>query len=185
MKMARMPQSLFARTAWLIGSTFGLYLAIVWMALGWAVIAPAARDAGHTLAARVRESLRLYQQQRPLPESVVLLAPAQTPVRAPFAGFVLSYYLESVRKRVEDEIPGGVAVIVRATGPSEIWVKTPALDGHWLRMTWEVARPEAPLAALFAMLGAAALGGLAEDVTRWQARLPATDEDGGGPHDGA
>lgn len=152
-----LPQSLFARTALLFAAAFSLYFAMGWTALVWTVIVPAAHASGHQLAERVQESLRASQQQTSLPEGATLVTQPQEPDEAAFAGFAFSYYLAAVGREIEAEIPGSQTVVVKAAGPSEIWVRTPRLHGQWLRLTWETTRPEAPLTALLMMVGGAAL----------------------------
>jgi two-component system osmolarity sensor histidine kinase EnvZ len=151
-----LPQSLFARTALLIGATILVFSAIAWQAIIWTAVVPSAEAAAALLTQRANQAIAARQTGAPLPEGVRFEALAPTPMEPRPASLAVRTYMERVRSRLIVNFASPEAHIHRNSAPSEIWLRTPQTPDTWLVLSWHITGPGAPLAALL-VLGVAAL----------------------------
>jgi two-component system, OmpR family, osmolarity sensor histidine kinase EnvZ len=165
------PRSLFARTALLIGVALALFAAIAWQAILWSSLEPAADGAVHGLTLTARSALQARQEGASPPPNARFETSAP-PARRLLRGPAFGAYLESVRAGVQAVLHSPEARVTRVA-PCEIWVRLPEDPQVWLVMTWRVAGPKAPLAALGILAAAAAivLAGAAISARRLTAPL--------------
>jgi len=159
-----LPQSLFARTALLIASTLAVFSVIAWQAIVWTTLLPAAQLATTVLTQRANEAIVARRTGQPLPESTRFEATAPLIMEPRYAGVAVRTYVEMIRAKLQANLDAPEARIHRYTGPPEIWVRTREVPDAWLVLSWRIAGPRAPLAALsviavaaLLVLGAAAL----------------------------
>jgi two-component system osmolarity sensor histidine kinase EnvZ len=100
-------------------------------------------------------ALQARQDGTALPANVRFETASPPPPRI-IHGPAFSSYIESVRAGVQAAMQSP-EVHVSRLAPSEIWVKVPAAPQPWLVMTWRVAGPKAPLAALSILAAAAVI----------------------------
>jgi two-component system osmolarity sensor histidine kinase EnvZ len=74
-----------------------------------------------------------------------------------YAGVAIRTYVETVRAKLQANLDAPEARIHRYTGPPEIWVRTREVPDAWLVLSWRIAGPRAPLAAVSVMAAAALL----------------------------
>jgi two-component system osmolarity sensor histidine kinase EnvZ len=158
------PQSLFARTALLIACTLAVFSIIAWQAIVWTTLLPAAQLATTVLTQRANEAIAARRTGQPLPESTRFETTAPLIMEPRYAGVAVRTYVETVRAKLQANLDAPEARIHRYTGPPEIWVRTREVPDAWLVLSWRIAGPRAPLAAVsviataaLLVLGAAAL----------------------------
>ena len=154
--MRLQPQSLFARTALLIGGTIVVFSIIAWQAIVWTAIEPAAELAAPLLTQRAQAAIAARHAGQPPPEGTRFetVVPARMELR--FRGFAFQAYVETIRTKLQANLHASDIHIHRLAGPSEIWLRTPEVPDAWLVLSWRIADPKAPFAAL-GVLGAAAI----------------------------
>lgn len=173
--MKLMPQSLFARTGLLIGGTIVVFSIIAWQAIIWTAIEPAAELAAPLLTQRAQAAIAARRAGRPLPEGTRFEAAAPTMMEPRLRGFAFRAYVDTIRTKLQINLRPSEIHIHRLADPSEIWLRTPEVPDAWLVLSWRIADPKAPFAAL-GVLGAAALlalGGAAFSARRLTAPLAA------------
>jgi two-component system, OmpR family, osmolarity sensor histidine kinase EnvZ len=169
------PQSLFARTALLIGGTIMVFSIIAWQAIVWTAIEPAAELAVPLLTQRAQAAISARRGGQPPPEGTRFETVAPTTMEPRLRGFAFRAYVETIRTKLQANLRASEIRIHRLAGPSEIWLRTPEAPDAWLVLSWRIADPKAPFAAL-GLLGAAALlalGGAAFSARRLTAPLAA------------
>jgi two-component system osmolarity sensor histidine kinase EnvZ len=163
------------RTAILIGGTILVFSIVAWQAIVWTTIEPAAELAAPLLTQRAQAAISARRVGQPSPAGTRFAseAPAATELRLP--GFAFRVYVETIRTKLQANLRASEIRIHRLAGPSEIWVRTPDVPDAWLVLSWRIADPNAPFAAL-GVLGAAALlalGGAAFSARHLSAPLAA------------
>jgi two-component system osmolarity sensor histidine kinase EnvZ len=150
------PRSLFARTALLIACTLLAFSVIAWQAIVWTTLVPSAELASAMLTQRAAQAITARRAGARLPEGARFeaAAPDTAPPRVP--GLALRTYMEAVRVKLLASTDAREAHVHRFTGPPEIWLRTQEFPGDWLVLSWRIAGPRAPLAAL-GILGVATL----------------------------
>jgi len=169
------PQSLFARTALLIGGTILVFSIIAWQAIVWTAIEPASELAVPLLTQRANAAITARYVGQPPPEGTRFETDAPTTMEPRLRGFAFRAYVETIRTKLQVNLRASEIRIHRLAGPSEIWLRTPEVPDAWLVLSWRIADPKAPFAAL-GVLGAAALlalGGAALSARRLTAPLAA------------
>lgn len=169
------PQTLFGRTAALIASTLLGFSLIAWQAVVWSLIVPAADLTAEVLQQHAQAALAARREGRTTPPETRFeaAAPPVTPRRV--GGYAYAVYVETVRHNLQAALHSPDVRVVRLAAPSEIWVKVPDEPNRWLVLTWRLAGPRTPLAAI-GVLGAGALivlGGAAFFARRLTAPLAA------------
>ena len=173
--MKWVPQSLFARTALLLGGTIIVFSIIAWQAIVWTAIEPAAELAAPLLTQRAQAAIVARSVGQPPPEGTRFETVAPTTMEPLLRGFAFRAYVETIRSKLQVNLRATEIRIHRLAGPSEIWLRTPEVPDAWLVLSWRIADPKAPFAAL-GVLGAAALlalGGAAFSARRLTAPLAA------------
>ena len=165
--MRLLPQSLFVRTALLLAGTILVFAILAWQAVIWTAIGPAAELAAPLLTQRANAAIAARRTGQPLPEGTRFEAVAPESAEPRLRGFAFRTYVETIQARLQTSLHTTDIRIHRLAGPSEIWLQTPDLKDAWLVLTWRLADPKAPLAAL-ALLTAAAL--LVVGVSAFSAR---------------
>jgi two-component system osmolarity sensor histidine kinase EnvZ len=170
-----LPQSLFARTALLIGGTIMVFSIIAWQAIVWTAIEPAAELAAPLLTQRAQAAITARRIGQLPPEGTRFETEAPTTMEPRLRGFAFRAYVETIRTKLQANLRASEIRIHRLAGPSEIWLRMPEVPDAWLVLSWRIADPKAPFAAL-GVLGAAAilaLGGAAFSARRLTAPLAA------------
>lgn len=173
--MRLLPQSLFVRTALLLAGTILVFAILAWQAVIWTAIGPAAELAAPLLTQRANAAIAARRAGQPLPEGTRFETAAPEAAEPRLRGFAFRTYVETIQARLQTSLHTTDIRIHRLAGPSEIWLQTPDVKDAWLVLTWRLADPKAPLAAL-ALLTAAALlvlGGAALSARRLTAPLAA------------
>jgi two-component system, OmpR family, osmolarity sensor histidine kinase EnvZ len=146
--VSRAPPSLFARTALLIACTLLAFSIIAWQAIVWTTLVPSAELASAMLTQRATQAINARRNGARLPEGARFEATAPQTVPPRFAALALRTYLEAVRVKLLADTGAREAHVHRFTGPPEIWLRTQEFPGEWLVLSWRIAGPRAPLAAL-------------------------------------
>jgi two-component system, OmpR family, osmolarity sensor histidine kinase EnvZ len=152
----RTPRSLFARTALLIACTLLAFSVIAWQAIVWTTLVPSAELAGAMLTQRTAQAIAARRAGAPLPDGARFESTAPDRVPPRFATLALRTYMEAVRAKLLANTDALEAHIHRFAAPPEIWLRTREFPGEWLVLSWRIAGPGAPLAALY-ILGVATL----------------------------
>jgi two-component system osmolarity sensor histidine kinase EnvZ len=167
------PRSLFGRTAVLIASTLLVFSIVAWQAMILTVVLPAAQLTVHVLTQRAQAAVaaRRTGQAMPLETRFESQGPASAAPR--FRGFAYGAYVETIRQDLATALHSSDVRINRLAAPSEIWVKLPDGSNDWLVLSWRLAGPKAPLAALGVLAVGAliVLGGAALSARRLTAPL--------------
>jgi len=169
------PQSLFARTALLIAGTILVFSIIAWEGIVWTAIEPAAELAAPLLTQRANAAIAARRAGQPPPDGTrfEVVAPAMMEPR--LRGFAFRAYVDKIRTKLQASLGTTDIHIHRLAGPSEIWLRSREVPDAWLVLSWRIADPKAPLAAL-GLLGATAilvLGAAALSARRLTAPLAA------------
>jgi two-component system osmolarity sensor histidine kinase EnvZ len=151
-----LPQSLFVRTALLLAGTILVFAILAWQAVIWTAIGPAAELAAPLLTQRAHAAIAARRAGQPLPEGTRFETVAPESAEPRLRGFAFRTYVETIQARLHTNLHTTDIRIHRLAGPSEIWLQTPDLKDAWLVLTWRLADPKAPMAAL-GLLAAAAL----------------------------
>jgi len=154
--MRLVPQSLFVRTALLIAGTILVFSIIAWQAIVWTAIVPAAELATSVLTQRANAAIAARRTGQAPPEGTRFEDIAPATMESRFRGLSFRAYVEAIRAKLQANLNSPELRIRRLTGPSELWVRTREFPDTWLVLSWRIADPKAPLAAL-GVLGAAAL----------------------------
>ena len=167
------PRSLFARTALLIGAALALFALIAWQCIVWSALGPAADATVSTLTRMAGSAVHARRVGAALPPNTrfeTSTPPSPRLIRGP----AFSSYIESVRAGVQAALHSPEVRVVHLA-PSEIWVRLPDDPQVWLVMSWRVAGPKAPLAAMIVLATAAVivLTGAAFSARRLTAPLAA------------
>ena len=151
------PRSLFGRTAMLIAGTLLLYSIIAWQVIVWSVVEPASALTVQILKQRAEAALAVRGTARPAPAETRFETAAPDDVARPlFHGLAYGAYVERIRENLQKELHAPDVRVGRLAAPSEIWVRMPEAPDAWLVLTWHLAGPKAPIAAL-SVLAAGAL----------------------------
>lgn len=164
--MSGWPRTLFGRTSVLIAATLAVFTILVWQVTMWTAIVPAAGLSANMLAQRTVSAVAAYRSGNALPEGARLEGSEPREgawnLHSPF-----SVYLANVRRELQQTLPDSRVVVTRYGAPPEIWVQTPDIPQHWLVLSWRLAGPQAPAAAVTVF----ALGVLMVlAVSAWSAR---------------
>jgi len=151
------PQSLFARTALLIASTLAVFSVIAWQAIIWTTLVPAAQLATSVLTQRANEAIAARRMGAALPEGTRFEVTAPLIMEPRYGGLAIRTYAETIRAKLQGNLDAPEARIHRYTGPPEIWVRTREVPDAWLVLSWRIAGPRAPLAAVSVIAAAALL----------------------------
>jgi two-component system osmolarity sensor histidine kinase EnvZ len=139
----------------LIASTLLVFSIIAWQAIIWTAIVPAAELTAHILTQKAGAAISARRDGTPLPEGARFES-GEPPAKPRFGrGAAVGVYVETVRRNLQAALGSPEVRINRLAAPSEVWVRLPD-DGVWLVLTWRLAGPRAPLAAL-GLLATAAL----------------------------
>jgi len=157
------PRSLFARTALLIAATVVLFSLICWAAIVWTTIIPAAEATAHVLAQRANTAIIASRSGAHLPQNVEIRTSEPAPEDRQRREFSFSLYLNHLRAQLQTDLPGSQIYVARTAMPAEVWIRPLELQGRWVVLHWQIARPETPLAigavvligALLVLTGAA------------------------------
>jgi two-component system osmolarity sensor histidine kinase EnvZ len=154
--MRLLPEGLFARTALLIACTVLVFSVIAWQAIIWTTIVPAAELATSVLTQRANAAIDARRAAQPLPQGTRFEVIAPPTMDSRFHGFAFRAYVETIRAKLQSGLDSPEVRINRVANPSELWLRTREVPDAWLVLSWRMAGPKAPLAAL-GVLGAAAL----------------------------
>ncbi len=152
-----------------------LFSVISWQAIVWTAIEPAAELAAPLLTQRAQAAIAARRVGQPPPEGTRFENESPTTMEPRLRGFAFRAYVETIRSKLQVNLRASEIRIHRLAGPSEIWLRTPEVSDAWLVLSWRIADPKAPFAAL-GVLGAAAilaLGGAAFSARRLTAPLAA------------
>jgi two-component system osmolarity sensor histidine kinase EnvZ len=169
------PTSLFARTALLIAGTIALFSIVAWQAIVWTAIDPAAELAVPILTQRAIAAVAARRAGVVPPEGTRFETVAPAVMEPRLRGFAFRAYVDTIRSKLQAGLKATEVRVHRIAGPSEIWVRTREVPDAWLVLTWRVADPKAPLAALgvLALAAVLVLGGAALFARRMTAPLAA------------
>jgi len=142
------PQSLFGRTAALIGSTLLLFSIIAWQAMVWTIIVPAAELTVQVLTQRAQTAIAAQHTGQALPPDTRFEDALSPDMARRFHGFAYGAYVDVVRRDLQTALNSPDVRIGRVPPPSEVWVRMPDAPDRWLVMSWRLGGPKAPLAAL-------------------------------------
>jgi two-component system osmolarity sensor histidine kinase EnvZ len=159
----------------LLGGTIAVFSLIAWQAIIWSTIEPAAELAAPLLTQRGHAAISARRIGQPPPEGARFETEAPVTMEPRVHGFVFRAYVDTISKKLQANFRASEIRINRLAGPSEIWLRTPEVPDAWLVLSWRIADPKAPFAAL-GVLGAAALlalGGAAFSARRLTAPLAA------------
>jgi two-component system osmolarity sensor histidine kinase EnvZ len=140
----------------LIAGTILVFSIIAWQAIVWTAIVPAAELATSVLTQRANAAIAARRTGQALPEGTRFEDIAPAAMESRFRGFSFRAYVETIRAKLRANLGSPELRIQRLAGPSELWVRTREFPDVWLVLSWRIADPKAPLAAL-GVLGAAAL----------------------------
>ena len=173
----RLPRSLFGRTAVLIASALALFCVVAWQVTIWSAIEPAAalwvnilaqraHDAEAARAARraARPPGTRFEQQTATRRHPALSRPG-------FWRLCRDHTVANCRSSWVRRTCASRGLVA----PSEVWVEEPNDPNLWLVLSWRVASPKAPLAAVSLLCVAAlvVLGAAAFSARRLTAPLAA------------
>jgi two-component system osmolarity sensor histidine kinase EnvZ len=164
---SRWPRTLFSRTSVLIAATLSAFAILVWQAAMWTVVVPAADLSANILAQRAKAAIAAYHSNNPLPEGTRIEKIEPRALEWSFRGFAFGAYLTNVRRALQHTLPDSQIVVTRFRAPSEVWIRSPDVPVGWLVLSWRVATPQAPMAALGVLIVAILL---VLGVSAWSAR---------------
>lgn len=150
-----------------MAATLSAFAVLAWQATMWTVVVPAADLSANILAQRANAAVAAYRSDVPMPDGARLETSEPPEHERGFRGFAFGVYLTNVRRALQQSLPDSRVVVTRFRAPSEVWVKIPDIPERWLVLSWRIATPQAPVAAV-AVLVLAIL--LVLGVSAWSAR---------------
>jgi two-component system osmolarity sensor histidine kinase EnvZ len=159
----------------LIAGTILLFSIVAWQAIVWTAIDPAAELAATLLTQRAIAAIAARGAGAVPPEGTRFETVAPAVMEPWLRGFAFRAYVDAIRSKLRENLHTRVIRVHRIAGPSEIWLRTREVPDAWLVLTWRVADPKAPLAALgiLAVAAVLALGGASIFARRMTAPLAA------------
>jgi two-component system osmolarity sensor histidine kinase EnvZ len=156
----------------LIACALLVFSVLAWQAVVWSLVVPAADLTAEVLQQRARSALAARREGRTLPpETRFETSAPQEPRR--WGNYAYAVYVDAVRRDLGAALQASDVRVIRVAAPSEIWVKLGDGADDWLVLTWRLAGPRTPFAAIVVLVAGAlvVLGGAALSARRLTAPL--------------